>query len=116
MSSLVTLPCITLLKSSQVLDYLAVHPDNRGQRVGSMLVESGIEEARKMSLDVFVHGMKAGLGVYKRAGFKLVDQMILDDSPYGGKGEYGSYFLVKEAEEKQAGQIAESYPYKSNPY
>lgn len=86
----------------KVLEYLAVHPDNRGQGIGTMLVKSGIEEARKMGLDVFVHGMKAGLGVYKRAGFRLVDQIILNDSEYGGKGEYGSYFLVKEAEDKQA--------------
>ncbi len=66
-----------------------------------------------MSLDVFVHGMKAGLGIYERAGFRLLDEMILDDSPYGGKGEYGSYFLVKEVEEgkgiaeKEEGERAE---------
>ncbi|MCJ1270781.1 hypothetical protein MMC22_010678 [Lobaria immixta] len=80
--------------------YMPVHPDSRGQGIGTMLVKSGIQEASKLALDVFVHGMKAGLGVYKRAGFRLVDQMIINDSEYGGKGEYGSYSLVKEAEEK----------------
>jgi hypothetical protein len=63
-----------------------------------MLVESGVREAQNMGLDIFVHAFKAGLGVYQRAGFKIVDQVIQDDSPYGGKGEYGSYFLIKEAE------------------
>ncbi|CAD6567379.1 MAG: hypothetical protein ASARMPREDX12_000232 [Alectoria sarmentosa] len=89
-------------KRYMLLDYLAVHPDNRGQGIGSMLVQNGIREARKLGLDVFVHGMKAGLGVYKRTGFRLVDQMILNDSEYGGKGEYGSYFLVNEAEKGNA--------------
>lgn len=65
-----------------------------------MLVESGLREAERMGLDVFVVGMKAGLGVYKRTGFKLVDQVIVNDSKYGGKGEYGAYFLVKEAEKQ----------------
>ena len=64
-----------------------------------MLVESGIIEAGKLGLDVFVHAKTAGLGVYQRAGFRLLDRVILDDSAYGGKGAYGSYFLVKEVGE-----------------
>ena len=63
-----------------------------------MLVESGIKEAEQMGLDIFVLAFKAGLGVYKRVGFKLLDQIIQDDSKYGGKGEYGVYFLAKECE------------------
>ena len=62
-----------------------------------MLVESGIREAEKMGLDIFVVGMKAGLGVYQRAGFKLLDQIIQDDSRFGGKGEWGTYFLEFES-------------------
>lgn len=60
-----------------------------------------------MGLDVFVHGLKAGLGVYKRAGFRLVDQIILNDSEYGGKGDYGSYFLVKKAETEEEDEEGE---------
>ena len=70
-----------------------------------MLVDSGLQEARKMGLDVFVHGMKAGLGIYQRAGFKLLDQVVVDDSTYGGKGEYGSYFLVKEAGRRKSEKL-----------
>lgn len=39
---------------------------------------------------------KAGLGVYKRLGFKEIERVIQDDSMYGGTGEYGAYFLVYE--------------------
>ena len=63
-----------------------------------MLVESGIREAQKIGLEVFVLAFKAGLGVYYRAGFKLLDQIIQDDRPYGGKGEYGAYYMLKELE------------------
>ncbi|MCJ1472256.1 hypothetical protein MMC13_000903 [Lambiella insularis] len=87
-------------KDYLLLDQLAVHPDYRGQDIGTMLVASGIREAEKIGLDVFVLGMKAGLGVYKRVGFKLLDKVIQDDSAYGGKGEYGAYFLVKEYEKQ----------------
>ncbi|MCJ1379693.1 hypothetical protein MMC17_002795 [Xylographa soralifera] len=84
-------------KGYLLLDHLAVLPEYRGQGVATMLVESGVREAEKMGLDVFVLGMKAALGVYKKVGFKLLDKIIQDDSRFGGKGEYGAYFLVKEA-------------------
>lgn len=47
-----------------------------------------------MGVDIFVLAFKAGLGVYKRLGFQEVERVIQDDSKYGGKGEYGAYFLV----------------------
>ncbi|RFU35456.1 hypothetical protein B7463_g846, partial [Scytalidium lignicola] len=85
-------------KKYLTLDYLAVHPDHRRQGIATILVESGIREAEKMGLPIFVLAMKAGYGVYKKLGFKLLDQIIQDDSMYGGKGEYGVYFLEKEVE------------------
>ncbi|MCJ1391101.1 hypothetical protein MMC18_003963 [Xylographa bjoerkii] len=88
-------------KEYLLLDHLAVLPDYRGQGIATMLVESGIREAEKIGLDVFVLGMKAGLGVYQRVGFKLLDKIIQDDSKYGGKGEHGAYFLVKEVEKQE---------------
>lgn len=89
------------LLTSQVLDYLAVQPDRKGKGIATMLVESGLREAEKMGLDVFVLAFKAGLGVYRRMGFKLLDQLIQDDSKYGGKGEYGAYCMEKEVERQQ---------------
>jgi hypothetical protein len=64
-----------------------------------LLVKSGLQEAQKMGFDVFVHAFKAGLGVYRRCGFTLLDQVIQDDSEYGGSGEWGVYFLEKLAED-----------------
>ncbi|KAK9386669.1 hypothetical protein V1515DRAFT_645294 [Lipomyces mesembrius] len=84
-----------------VLDYLAVSPDQRYQGIATMLVQSGIAVAERLGMDVFVHGMQAGLGVYTRLGFELIEQIILNDSNYGGKGEYASYFLVKKCKPVQ---------------
>ena len=55
--------------------------------IGSMLVDSGLREAEKLNVDVFVLSMKVALGVYQRCGFKLVGQVIQNDLKYGGKGE-----------------------------
>jgi hypothetical protein len=66
-----------------------------------MLVESGIAQSEKLGTDVFMLAYKAALGVYKRAGLNILEYMIQDDSIYGGKGEYGSYFMERTVTEKK---------------
>ncbi|KAI1074527.1 acyl-CoA N-acyltransferase [Whalleya microplaca] len=83
------------------LDYLAVHPDNKGKGIGTTLVQSGIEQAEKMGLDIFTLAFKMGRGIYERLGFKEVDRVIQDDSAYGGLGEYGAYFMVYQCSHKR---------------
>ena len=81
---------------------MAVHPDNQGKGIGTALVESGMREAEKMGLDIFVLAFKAGVGVYKRLGFRIEQELIQDDSMYGGSGEYGIYYMIYEQSSKSA--------------
>ncbi|KAI1210763.1 acyl-CoA N-acyltransferase [Annulohypoxylon truncatum] len=81
-------------KSYIKLDYLAVHPENKGKGVATALVQSGIRHAEEIGLPIFVMSYKAGRGVYERLGFKEVERVIQDDTEYGGKGEYGTYFMI----------------------
>ncbi|KAI0393154.1 acyl-CoA N-acyltransferase [Xylariaceae sp. FL0594] len=76
------------------LDYLAVHPENKGKGIGTALVAEGILQARNLGLPIFTMAYKAGLGIYKRLGFKEVDRVIQDTAPWGGVGEYGAYFMI----------------------
>ncbi|KAJ5621897.1 Acyl-CoA N-acyltransferase [Penicillium herquei] len=76
------------------LEYLAVHPDNQRRGVGTALVKSGIDQANKMGLEIFVHAFKDGVALYQRMGFRLIAELIQDDSAYGGSGEYGAYFFI----------------------
>jgi predicted N-acetyltransferase YhbS len=76
------------------LDYLAVHPKNKGKGIATALVMSGIEAANKMGLPVFCMAYKAGLGIYSRCGFKEVERIIQDTAQWGFEGEYGAYFMV----------------------
>lgn len=39
--------------------------------------------------------MKAALGVYRRAGFELVGEVVQDAGPFGGLGDWEQYFLVR---------------------
>lgn len=71
-----------------------MHLDNQGKCLAIALVQSGIDQVRKLELDIFILAFKAGLIVYKRLGFRIENQSIQDDSMYGGKGEYGVYFMI----------------------
>ncbi|KAI0123818.1 hypothetical protein BJ170DRAFT_687069 [Xylariales sp. AK1849] len=84
-------------KEYMELEFLAVHPDYKGHGVASMLVQSGVTQSEKMEVDIFMLAMKAGLGVYKRLGFDMLEYLIQDDSQFGGKGEYGTYFLERKS-------------------
>ncbi|KAK5661885.1 hypothetical protein OQA88_9993 [Cercophora sp. LCS_1] len=76
------------------LEFLAVHPDNKGKGIGSSLVESGIRQAEKMGLPIIVVCYKAAQGVYRRLGFVEVDRITKDDTAYGGTGKYSWYYMV----------------------
>ncbi|KAI1126954.1 acyl-CoA N-acyltransferase [Nemania abortiva] len=76
------------------LDYLAVHPENKGKGIGTALVAEGISQSERMRLPIFAMAYKAGLGIYTRLGFKEVDRVIQDISQWGGVGVYGAYFMV----------------------
>jgi len=79
----------------KALEYLAVAPEHKGQGIASMLVQSGLKEVENLGFDCFVMACKDGLNLYQRAGFVLLDQLIQDDSMFGGTGEFGVYFLEK---------------------
>ncbi|KAK2013796.1 acetyltransferase [Colletotrichum eremochloae] len=68
------------------LDYLAVHPENKGKGVATALVENGIRLAEKMGVDIMILAFEAGLNVYKRLGFKEIHRGYQDNTKYGGQG------------------------------
>ncbi|KAL0933810.1 acetyltransferase [Colletotrichum truncatum] len=77
------------------LDYLAVHPENKGKGIATALVKSGMRLAEAVGVDLFILAFPAGLNVYKRLGFKEVHRGYQDDTMYGGSG-YMVYLLTYE--------------------
>jgi ribosomal protein S18 acetylase RimI-like enzyme len=83
------------------LDYLAVHPENKGRGIGTALVQNGMREAENLGLDVFIHAYQAGLELYKRLGFYIEREFMFNDSKYGGPGNYSVYLMIYEQRTKQ---------------
>jgi NMD protein affecting ribosome stability and mRNA decay len=52
------------------------------------LIESGVQAAEKMGLDIFVSSTKAGRTLYHKVGFNFLGEVIQDDSEWGGDGDY----------------------------
>jgi len=73
-----------------------VPPAHRGKGVATALVEAGFRAADTLGLDTYVLGMRIGLGMYKKAGFRFLDEVVQDASRFGGEKEYAAYMLVKE--------------------
>jgi GNAT superfamily N-acetyltransferase len=78
-----------------VLDYLCVPSEYRRRGIASALIQRGLEEAEKLGLDMFVQSKRAGVSVYRKAGFVLIDQVLIDASDRGGDKDYGGWFLEK---------------------
>lgn len=79
------------------LDYFAVHPDEQGKGVGSALLEHGIRKAQELRLDIFVLSFVGGFKIYEHRGFKLLDSMVQDATPYGGNSQYAVQYMELEA-------------------
>ncbi len=95
---------------------MAVHPENQGKGIAIALVQSllhwyrvycigtesialvqsGMREAEKLGLDIFIHAMKAGVGVYKRLGCYIVKNFVQNDSMYRGTGEFYIALMIYE--------------------
>jgi ribosomal protein S18 acetylase RimI-like enzyme len=89
------------------LDYLAVGPDYQRQGIGSRLVESGIQQANKLGLEIFLVAMGGNaLAMYQKYGFKLIDQNSQDLRPWGFDDSYDTYILIKQPEVYQEGAVA----------
>ena len=63
-----------------------------------MLVRSGIEQANKMSIDIFLVAMgRKALGMYKKHGFELLDTSSQSLNPWGADELYETFVLIKHA-------------------
>ncbi|KAB5518113.1 acetyltransferase [Coniochaeta sp. 2T2.1] len=83
-------------KEYMLLDYLAVHPDNQRKGIGAAFIRSGTEVAEKLGLDVFIYAKSKGVGLYKRFGFRVEWDDVVDDSAYGGTGEVYVALMIYE--------------------
>ena len=62
---------------------LAVAPSHQRRGVGSLLIQHGLRYADRANARTYVEAAPAGERLYKRLGWKEVDEVLLDLEPYG---------------------------------
>ncbi|CRG90446.1 hypothetical protein PISL3812_07490 [Talaromyces islandicus] len=79
------------------LEILAVHPDYQGLGVGKKLIQAGLDDAAELALDkAYLEATEAGYPLYKKFGWKDVDEVIVDLTKYGGKGSWPTACMSRE--------------------
>lgn len=79
-----------------VLHILVVSPTHQRQGLGSILVREGLAAADHDKARTYIEASPAGLELYKRFGWKEVEQIQIDMKPYGGTGLAAEVCLIRE--------------------
>ncbi|KAH8894172.1 acyl-CoA N-acyltransferase [Thozetella sp. PMI_491] len=91
-------------KSYMLLAYLAVHPENQNKGIATMLVQSGIDQCKRMGMDIFVQASPAGRGIYEKLGFRVLDSHSEDLAQWGGEGNYTVHFMAYDQDRNGSAQ------------
>ncbi|KAL8951066.1 MAG: hypothetical protein Q9222_002938 [Ikaeria aurantiellina] len=78
------------------LHILIVLPSYQRSGLGSMLVREGLAAADRDQARCYIEASPAGLGLYKRYGWKQVDEIVMDMKPHGGSGMATEVLMIRE--------------------
>lgn len=78
------------------LHILAVLPFHQRQGLGSILIREGLAAADRDSARTYIEASPAGLGLYKRFGWKEVETIHIDMTPHGGTGTATEHCMIRE--------------------
>jgi hypothetical protein len=62
-----------------------------------MLLRWGTARADEQGEKIWIKATEGGLSLYKRFGWKELDELKMDTRPYGGKGEKRIVFMCRES-------------------
>lgn len=66
------------------LHVLVVTPEYQRRGLGGMLIREGLANADRDNARAYVEASAKGLELYKRFGWKTVDEIVIDMRPHGG--------------------------------
>ena len=79
-----------------VLTLLCVLPAFQRQGLGALLIKDGLGLVDREGARTYIEASPAGLELYKRFGWKHVDDAYVDRAEYGGEGVAISRMMIRE--------------------
>lgn len=81
---------------SKAVDYMTTKPTHKGKGVASMMLENALKQVDAAGLKAIVMATPAGLRLYEKHGFVIVQTLVQDFSKYGTEVPYINHFLIRE--------------------
>ncbi|KAL9629199.1 MAG: hypothetical protein Q9204_005410 [Flavoplaca sp. TL-2023a] len=78
------------------LHLLIVLPSYQRQGLGTMLIREGLAAADRDNARTYIEASPMGLGLYKKFGWKEIDDIVIDMRPHGGTGIASEKCLMRE--------------------
>lgn len=81
------------------LDLKLLHTDPSHQRrgAGSMLLEWGIAESKRLGLPAYLEASEEGFPLYEKHGWRVVDTLVVDFSKWGGPSRNETMLMLRES-------------------
>ena len=74
---------------------LAVSPDYQRKGLGALLIRDGLTIADKHDAKTYIEASPVALQLYLKHGWKLIDDILIDMTPYGGSGLASEKILMR---------------------
>jgi GNAT superfamily N-acetyltransferase len=84
------------LNSTTVLEYLAISPEQQGKGIGSQLLQWGIQKADALNARIYLEASVEGYPLYKKYGWRLLEEANLDFESLGGAGKATYLMMVRD--------------------
>lgn len=78
------------------MSLLAVRPEYQRKGLGSKLLEPVLEQVDKEQKSTYIEASKKGLGLYLKHGWKEIDELLVDQRPYGGTTVERTAMMMRE--------------------
>lgn len=75
---------------------LAVRSEYQRMGVGALLIAHGLDLVDKQNAKAYIQASPQGLGLYLKHGWKEVERLVFDLSPYGGPKGVKTVLMVRE--------------------
>ncbi|KAJ5200903.1 hypothetical protein N7449_005706 [Penicillium cf. viridicatum] len=79
-----------------ILDLLATLPEYQGRGFGSAILKWGTDKADASQSRIFLEGTPEGVPVYLKYGWKIVEEVVMDYTPFGSVGQESFFLMMRD--------------------
>jgi Acetyltransferases len=84
------------MDGSSVLDLLATLPEYQGRGFGSAILKWGTDKADASQSRIFLEGTPEGVPIYLKHGWKIVEEVVMDYTPFGSVGQESFFLMMRD--------------------